>query len=113
MIKLTQKQFDKFIDAEDNDYIEKIKNNILSKYADQVVERENLIYRLKEAYNYLMELNFKNETLVRSYLYLTAFNVNFHNSPEVKCLLEVPGKNPEKQYQDLLHVTKNLINRGD
>ncbi|WP_445375512.1 hypothetical protein ACSLVK_07910 [Photorhabdus tasmaniensis] len=113
MIKLTQEQFNKFIDAEDDAYIEKVRQGILSEHTDLLVheDEKNLHKRLKEAYRYLIDdLGFKDEKLVRSYLYLTAFNLNFHNVPEIKNALEA-GENPEQQYKDILRIADNLLKR--
>ncbi|MEK9498742.1 hypothetical protein V2H77_20205 [Photorhabdus sp. P32] len=113
MIILTQEQFDRIIDSGDNAYIEKIKQCILSKHADLVVheDEKNLHKRLREAYRYLIDdLGFRNKKLIKSYLYLTAFNLNFHDAPEIKNALET-GENPEQQYKDILRITDNLLKR--
>ncbi|CAQ82931.1 MULTISPECIES: hypothetical protein [Photorhabdus] len=113
MIILTQEQFDKLIDTEDNAHIEKIRQCILSEHADLVVheDEKNLHKRLKEAYRYLIDdLGFKDKKLIRSYLYLTAFNRDFHDAPEIKNALEA-GENPEQQYKDILRIIDNLLKR--
>ncbi|OCQ53877.1 hypothetical protein Ppb6_00895 [Photorhabdus australis subsp. thailandensis] len=115
MIILTQEQFDKIIDIEDDTYIEKIRQCILSEHADLVVheDEKNLHKRLKEAYRYLIEdLGFKDKKLINSYLYLTAFNRDFHGVPEIKNALEA-GENPEQQYKDILRIIDNLLKRSN
>ncbi|PHM50534.1 hypothetical protein [Xenorhabdus miraniensis] len=112
MIKLSKEQVAKFIDAEDEAYITKIRQQIQTEQAESVRhENEHSLHkRLKEAYLALIGMGFKEEKLIRSYLYFVAFNRNFHNSPEIKNMLKA-GDNPEQQYRDYLRVVENLMKR--
>uniref|UniRef100_UPI0030F4A710 hypothetical protein n=1 Tax=Xenorhabdus entomophaga TaxID=3136257 RepID=UPI0030F4A710 len=85
---------------------------IQSEHAELVEgESEHSLHkRLKQAYLDLISMGFKEEKLIRSYLYFVAFNRNFHDSPEIKNMLKA-GDNPEQQYRDYLRVLDNLMKR--
>ncbi|MBD2822880.1 hypothetical protein ID852_19875 [Xenorhabdus sp. 42] len=113
MIKLSKEQVGKFIDAEDEAYITRIRKEIQSEHTELLVRDESeqsLHKRLKDAYLDLIDMGFKDEKLIRSYLYFVAFNRNYHASPEIKNMLNV-GDNPEQQYRDYLRIINNLMKR--
>ncbi|MGJ0577245.1 hypothetical protein ACR71G_03815 [Xenorhabdus bovienii] len=112
MMKLSKEQVGKFIDAEDEVYITKVRKQIRSEHTELVRnESEHSLHkRLKEAYLDLISMGFKDEKLIRSYLYFVAFNRNFHDSPEIKNMLNA-GDNPEQQYRDYLRALDNLMKR--
>ncbi|PHM45103.1 hypothetical protein Xmau_01310 [Xenorhabdus mauleonii] len=113
MIKLSQEQVGKFIDAEDEAYITDVRKQIQSEHAELLVRDESeqsLHKRLKDAYLDLIDMGFKDEKLIRSYLYFVAFNRNYHASPEIKNMLKA-GANPEQQYRDYLLILDNLMKR--
>ncbi|TDB48189.1 hypothetical protein [Photorhabdus khanii] len=111
MIEFTQAQIDKFNKLEKDEFIEKMKNQILSEHADLVPEHESLSHRLKAAYDYLLELNFQEQNVLQSYLYLVAFNPDFQYASSIKSALESPGQKPEQQFKDCLRIAKNKMNR--
>ncbi|OKP01574.1 hypothetical protein [Xenorhabdus eapokensis] len=112
MIKLSQEQVDKFIDAEDEAYITQIRQQIQTEHAELVGHESeySLHMRLKAAYLDLIAMGFKEEKLIRSYLYFVAFNRDYHDSPEIKNMLNAED-NPEQQYRDYLRVVDNLMKR--
>ncbi|PHM74981.1 hypothetical protein Xcab_04282 [Xenorhabdus cabanillasii JM26] len=112
MLKLSKEQVAKFIDAEDGAYVTHVRKRIQSEHAELIGnESEHSLHRrLKEAYLALIDMGFKDKALIESYLYLTAFNPDFHGNPQIKNLLEA-GDNPEQQYEDFLRVTDNLLKR--
>ncbi|MDE1476298.1 hypothetical protein KKI95_14315 [Xenorhabdus bovienii] len=112
MMKLSKEQVGKFINAEDEVYITKIRKQIQSEHTELVRnESEHSLHkRLKEAHLDLIGMGFKDEALIESYLYLTAFNPDFHGNPQIKNFLEAED-NPEQQYRDFLRVTDNLLKR--
>ncbi|MCG3462198.1 hypothetical protein [Xenorhabdus bovienii] len=112
MMKLSKEQVDKFIDAEDEVYITKVRKQIQSEHTELVRnESEHSLHkRLKEAYLDLISMEFKEEKLIRSYLYFVAFNRSYHDSPEIKNMLKA-GDNPEQQYRDYLQIVDNLMKR--
>ncbi|OTA18712.1 hypothetical protein Xbed_03065 [Xenorhabdus beddingii] len=114
MLKLSKEQVAKFINAEDDAYITQVRKRILSEYGGSVVnESEHSLHRrLKEAYLDLIAMEFKDEALIRSYLYFVAFNRDFHRSPDIQNMLNA-GNNPEQQYRDYLSVMDNLLKRRD
>ncbi|OHV57247.1 hypothetical protein BB987_21160 [Photorhabdus temperata] len=112
MIKLSKEQVAKFIDAEDEAYVTHTRQRILAEQG-ALVENESehsLHKRLKAAYLDLIEMGFKDEALIRSYLYFVAFNRDFHSSPAIQNMLNA-GDNPEQQYRDYLRVVNNLLER--
>ncbi|MCA6220669.1 hypothetical protein [Photorhabdus antumapuensis] len=112
MIKLSKEQVAKFIDAEDEAYVTQIRQRILAEHSE-LVENEseyNLHKRLKKAYLDLIAMGFKDEALIRSYLYFVAFNHDFHSSSEIQNMLNT-GDSPEQQYRDYLRVMDNLSKR--
>ncbi|PQQ23124.1 hypothetical protein C6H64_23125 [Photorhabdus luminescens] len=112
MIKLSKEQVAKFIDAEDEAYVTQIRQRILAEHSG-LVENESehsLHERLKKAYLDLVEMGFKDEALIRSYLYFVAFNRDFHGSPTIQNMLNA-GNSPEQQYRDYLRVMDNLLKR--
>ncbi|MCW7761911.1 hypothetical protein [Photorhabdus luminescens] len=112
MIKLSKEQVAKFINAEDEAYVTQIRQRILVEHSE-LVENEsehNLHKRLKKAYLDLIAMGFKDEALVRSYLYFVAFNHDFHGSSEIQNMLNT-GDSPEQQYRDYLRVMDNLLKR--
>ncbi|MBD2781618.1 hypothetical protein [Xenorhabdus szentirmaii] len=112
MIKLSKEQVRKFIDAEDESYITDVRKEIQSEHAELVKDEseQSLHKRLKDAYLDLIDMGFKDEKLIRSYLYFVAFNRNYHESPEIKNMLNA-GDNPEQQYRDYLLILDNLMKR--
>ncbi|RAX03867.1 hypothetical protein, partial [Photorhabdus sp. S8-52] len=105
-------QVAKFINAEDEAYVTQIRQRILVEHSE-LVENEsehNLHQRLKKAYLDLIAMGFKDEALVRSYLYFVAFNHDFHGSSEIQNMLNT-GDSPEQQYRDYLRVMDNLLKR--
>ncbi|WMV71469.1 hypothetical protein [Xenorhabdus griffiniae] len=112
MIKLSQEQVGKFIDAEDEVYITKVRKQVQSEHAELIGDESehSLHKRLKAAYLDLISMEFKEEKLIRSYLHFAAFNRNFHDSPEIKNMLKA-GDNPEQQYRDYLLALDNLMKR--
>ncbi|MDE1475903.1 hypothetical protein [Xenorhabdus bovienii] len=112
MFKLSQEQVAKFMDAEDEAYVTQVRKRIQSEHATLIGnESEHSLHRrLKEAYLALIGMGFKDDALIESYLYLTAFNPDFHGNPQIKNFLEAEG-NPEQQYRDFLRVTDNLLKR--
>ncbi|PHM74766.1 hypothetical protein Xcab_04293 [Xenorhabdus cabanillasii JM26] len=112
MLKLSKEQVAKFIDAEDEAYVTNIRKQIQAEHAELVnnESEQSLHKRLKEAYLDLIDMGFKDEQLIRSYLYFVAFNRNYHNSPEIQNMLKA-GNNPEQQYRDYLLVLDNLMKR--
>ncbi|MDE9472432.1 hypothetical protein KKJ12_05560 [Xenorhabdus bovienii] len=112
MMKLSKEQVGKFIDAEDEAYVTKIRQEIQTEHAELVrnESEHNLHKRLKEVYLNLLSMGFREEKLIRSYLYFVAFNRNFHDSPEIKNMLNA-GDNPEQQYRDYLRTLDNLMKR--
>ncbi|CDH02252.1 conserved hypothetical protein [Xenorhabdus bovienii str. feltiae Moldova] len=58
----------------------------------------------------MIGMGFKDEALIRSYLYFVAFNRNYHDSPEIQNMLKA-GDNPEQQYRDYLRIVDNLMKR--
>lgn len=112
MVVLDNSQYSAFINAEKECFINNIKKEILEKYHGYIKNRETLVERLTVSYNYLLKLNFSDETLIRVFLYLTAFNEEFNESSEIKTALEKKGCIPEQQFRDLLLIIKNKINRG-
>ncbi|EQC02012.1 hypothetical protein [Photorhabdus temperata] len=112
MIKLSKEQVAKFIDAEDEAYVTQIRRHILAKQG-ALVENESehsLHRRLKAAYLDLIQMGFKDEELIRSYLYFVAFNRDFHGSSEIQNMLNT-GDSPEQQCRDYLRVMDNLLKR--
>ncbi|TDB45082.1 hypothetical protein [Photorhabdus khanii] len=112
MIKLSKEQVAKFIDAEDEAYVTQIQQRILVEHSE-LVENEsehNLHNRLKKAYLDLIVMGFKDEALIRSYLYFVAFNHDFHGSSEIQNMLN-SGDSPEQQYRDYLCVMDKLLKR--
>ncbi|WP_258086865.1 hypothetical protein [Xenorhabdus bovienii] len=112
MLKLSQEQVAKFIDAEDEAYVTQVRKRIQSEHAALIGnESEHSLHRrLKEAYLALIGMGFKDEALIRSYLYFVAFNRNYHDSPEIQNMLKA-GDNPEQQYRDYLRIVDNLMKR--
>ncbi|PHM37590.1 hypothetical protein Xmau_03807 [Xenorhabdus mauleonii] len=112
MIKLSKEQVGKFIDAEDEAYITHFRKQIQSEYAELVRDEseQSLHKRLKDTYLDLIDMGFKDEKLIRSYLYYVASNRNYHASPEIKNMLNA-GDNPEQQYRDYLRIVDNLMKR--
>ncbi|MCP9269521.1 hypothetical protein M5U04_15855 [Xenorhabdus sp. XENO-1] len=112
MLKLSKEQAAKFIDAEDEDYVTKVRKQIQSEHTELVRnESEHSLHkRLKEAYLDLISMGFKEEKLIRSYLYFVAFNRSYHDSPEIKNMLKA-GDNPEQEYRDYLYIINNLQKR--
>ncbi|MGV7963144.1 hypothetical protein ACSLVK_07790 [Photorhabdus tasmaniensis] len=112
MIKLSKEQVAKFIDAEDEAYVTQIRQRILAEQS-ALVENESersLHWRLKAAYLDLIAMGFKDEALIRSYLYFVAFNRDFHGSSEIQNMLNA-GDSSEQQYRDYLQVMDNLLKR--
>ncbi|WP_339385645.1 hypothetical protein [Xenorhabdus sp. PB30.3] len=112
MITLSQEQVGKFIDAEDEAYLTQIRQQIQTEHAELVrhESEHSLHQRLKAAYLDLIAMGFKEEKLIRSYLYFVAFNRDYHDSPEIKNMLNA-GDNPEQQYRDYLRVMNHLMKR--
>ncbi|KAA1183193.1 hypothetical protein [Photorhabdus heterorhabditis] len=112
MIKLSKEQVAKFIDAEDEAYVTQIRQRILAEHSESVEnESEHSLHkRLKKTYLDLIVMRFKDEALIRSYLYFVAFNRDFHGSSEIQNMLNA-GDSPEQQYRDYLQVMENLLNR--
>ncbi|WP_445495407.1 hypothetical protein [Photorhabdus sp. SF281] len=112
MIKLNKEQVAKFIDVEDEAYVTQIRQRILAEHSE-LVENESeqsLHRRLKVAYLDLIAMGFKDEALIRSYLYFVAFNRDFHGSSEIQNMLN-SGDSPEQQCRDYLRVMDNLMKR--
>ncbi|WP_254361329.1 hypothetical protein [Photorhabdus heterorhabditis] len=63
MIKLTQGQFDKIIELEKQEFVEKVEKEILAEYANLIPCNSPLSKRLKGAYDYLLALNFQEKIL--------------------------------------------------
>ncbi|PHM37476.1 hypothetical protein [Xenorhabdus innexi] len=112
MIKLSKEQVAQFINAEDEAYITRVRQQIQSEHAELLSNESehNLFKRLKEAYLDLISMGFKEEKLIRSYLYFVAFNRSYHESPEIQNMLKA-GDNPEQQYRDYLQIIDNLMKR--
>ncbi|PHM51654.1 hypothetical protein [Xenorhabdus hominickii] len=112
MLKLSQEQVAKFIDAEDEAYVTQVRKRLQSEHAALIGNESDhsLHRRLKEAYLALIGMGFKDEALIRSYLYFVAFNRNYHDSPEIQNMLKA-GDNPEQQYRDYLRIVDNLMKR--
>ncbi len=106
----------RFEDAKDQEELfihaqRDMKNQILSEHTDLVSEHESLRHRLRAAYNYLLELNFQEQNMIQSDLYLVAFNPDFQYASSIKSALESPGQKPEQQFKDFLRIAKNKMNR--
>ncbi|CAQ86184.1 MULTISPECIES: hypothetical protein [Photorhabdus] len=110
MLTLSKEQVAKFINAEDEAYVTQIRQRILVEHSELVENEHNLHKRLKKAYLDLIAMGFKNEALIRSYLYFVAFNHDFHGSSEIQNMLNT-GDSPEQQYRDYLRVMDNLLKR--
>ncbi|WP_262946619.1 MULTISPECIES: hypothetical protein [Xenorhabdus] len=112
MITLSNEQVNKFIDAEDEAYITKVRKKIQTEHPELVEgeSEQSLHKRLKGAYLDLIAMGFKEEKLIRSYLHFVAFNRNYHDSPEIQNMLKA-GNNPEQQYRDYLRALDNLMKR--
>ncbi|CAQ82602.1 MULTISPECIES: hypothetical protein [Photorhabdus] len=111
MIKLTQGQFDKIIELEKQEFVEKMEKEILAEYANLIPCNSHLSKRLKGAYDYLLALNFQEKNAIRAYLYLVAFNPDFQNASPIKDVFESSGQNLEQQFKDFLRIAKNRMNR--
>ncbi|AYA39119.1 hypothetical protein HZS38_00050 [Xenorhabdus nematophila] len=112
MITLSQEQVAKFIDAEDEVYVTNVRKRIQSEHAELVrnESEQSLHKRLKKAYLDLIDMGFKDEKLIRSYLCLTASNPDYHGAPAIQKMLK-GGSHPEQQYRDYLRITAYLQKR--
>lgn len=106
MIEFTQVQIDKFNKLEKDEFIEKIRNQILSEHTDLVSEHESLSHRLRAAYDYLLELNFQEQNMIQSYLYLVAFNPDFQYVSSIKSALESPVRSQSSNLRTFFVLQK-------
>ncbi|EPG2138051.1 hypothetical protein PPD64_003800 [Providencia stuartii] len=112
-MKFSEEQLAKIQDIERNDYLTQVKTEFFYTYGDQLQNFDTLSDRLSETLNYLFSLGFKEERLIRSFLYTEACYPNFRHIPQIKAMLEEDNRVPEQQYQDYLRISMKRLEWGN
>lgn len=84
MIELNVSQYNDVINAERACFISGVEKEIIERHYEMISNIDTLSERLIDAFNYICKLGFSDKKAIRAFLYLTAFNVNFKDSEEIK-----------------------------
>ncbi|UNH30847.1 hypothetical protein [Moellerella wisconsensis] len=108
-MQFSEEQLKKIQSIEQSDYVTQVSADFYLHHLDKLQNLETLNKRLGSVFQYILFLDFTQESLIRSFLFYEACCPGFHLKPEIRNMLEEKNRVPEQQYQDFLRIAMKLI----